>query len=132
MKVRIYYNLTRKCWSIMDYESKLIYDHAHRVILHDAVCKVSEAGMNRAIKTGDRNVHAFIDGNLVAYEDLDQLKAAPKPKPKSKTLAYNPFRGIPNFTNRLGELVEGSSAMLFDTDAKAKIVSRRSSLSQLK
>ena len=71
MKVRVYYNLHKSCWSIKAHEGILkgrVIAHADGVKLRDARTVVSQAGRERVIREGKKNVHAFIEGNLVAVE----------------------------------------------------------------
>lgn len=131
MKVRIYYNLTRKCWSIMDYKTKRVFDHAHRVIIHDAKEKISVAGMKRAVDQGRRNVHAFYDGELHGYDPITANKANPTPKPGDKVIRYNPFEGVPHFSTHAGTMMPSASALLFDTDARAKVITKRMNLGEV-
>ena len=69
MRVRIYWNLHRKAWSV----KALHGPHAGRVICHasevwltDVKPVVSEAGPQRALRERRKNVHAYLDGDLSA------------------------------------------------------------------
>ncbi|MEE9596432.1 MAG: hypothetical protein V3V96_06615 [Acidiferrobacterales bacterium] len=77
MKVFIYYNLTKHVWSIRAAEGPhkgLVIGHADRVSLRDCTFKVSEAGRQRVLKEKRKNVHAGIEGDLIA---ADGYKIAP-------------------------------------------------------
>ena len=63
MRVRVYYNLTKKCFSVMDKKTRLVIAHARKVELSDVSFKVSESGRQRVIKERRKNVHAFVEGN---------------------------------------------------------------------
>ena len=68
MKVFVYYNLHKKVWSIKALEGHdkgLVVGHSPRVLLRDAVGKVSEKGRQRVIREKCKNVHAGIVGTLV-------------------------------------------------------------------
>lgn len=89
MRVKAYRNLTRKCISLMD-ENGHVIKHVLRVLLKDATPTVSRAGMERVIKTGHKNVHAFIQGEVVALDD-DYIITS------GKCASYNPRREKPYF-----------------------------------
>lgn len=67
MRVFVYKNLHKDCWSIraLDGEHKgRVVAHADRVILKDVQFRVSEAGRQRVIREGRKNVHAGVVGRL--------------------------------------------------------------------
>ena len=47
----VYWNLNRRCWSVKDPATGKVVAHADRVVLSDAVFKVSEAGRQRVLRT---------------------------------------------------------------------------------
>jgi len=68
MRVFVYYNLTKKCWSIKALEGRSkgrVVAHADAVDLWDCKFKVSEAGRQRVLRTKQKNVHAGVEGTLV-------------------------------------------------------------------
>ena len=70
MKAFVYFNLHKKCWSIRAKEGSengRVLAHATSVAIADATTKVSEAGRQRVIKEGSKNVHAGVVGELVGY-----------------------------------------------------------------
>lgn len=74
MKVRVYYNLHKACWSIKAMEGPLkgrVVAHAAGVALMDARTVVSQAGRERVIREGKKNVHAFIEGQVTAVQGLE-------------------------------------------------------------
>lgn len=66
MRVRIYWNLTKKVWSVQDAKTRRVIGHATRVNVRDASFKVSQAGRERVLREGVKNVHAFVVGDLDA------------------------------------------------------------------
>lgn len=71
MRVRVYYNLRTKRWSIKamsgSFKGKVIA-HAEGVMLSDAKTVVSEKGRQRVMREKRKNVHAYIDGTLEAVQ----------------------------------------------------------------
>lgn len=85
-RVRVYFNLTRKIWSIQSYKPGKgwrLLTHSTDVILRNAVTKVYESGRQRVIREGKKYVHAYIEGELIGIY----------PKSHSdRKLSYNPYK----------------------------------------
>lgn len=68
MKVFVYFNLHKRTWSIRALEGPrkgLVIGHSDTVLLRNAQGKVSQAGRERVLREGRKNVHAGIVGTLV-------------------------------------------------------------------
>lgn len=71
MKVYVYFNLHKKCWSIKALSGNQkgrVVAHADAVDLKDCTFKVSEAGRQRVVRTKQKNVHAGVVGELMAFD----------------------------------------------------------------
>ena len=81
-KVKVYFNLHKKLWSVQDAKSRLVIAHLDEVSLRDVEFKVSEAGRQRVLKEQRKNVHAFAVGTLdeTSQEGLKHR------------VSYNPYR----------------------------------------
>jgi len=66
MRVRIYWNLHRGCWSVMDARTNRILGHATQVLVREPRFVVREAGRQRVLRERKKNVHAFVVGQLEA------------------------------------------------------------------
>lgn len=67
MKVFVYFNLHRKCWSVKALEGDrkgLVIMHCLELFLKDVTFKVSEAGRQRVIREQRKNVHAGVVGTI--------------------------------------------------------------------
>lgn len=72
MRVRVYWNLHKDCYSIIGWEprsssyGRLIEDRPHReeVWLEDVKFIVQPAGRRRVLKENRKNVHAYLEGQL--------------------------------------------------------------------
>lgn len=84
-KVEVYRNLHNGLLSVRDAKTKKVIGHAHAVQLSNVTLRVSEAGRQRAVREGRRNVHAFAVGT-----ETDGLTAS------GERVTYNPFRA-PHF-----------------------------------
>lgn len=84
MKVFVYFNLHRKCWSVKAMEGPkkgLVIKHTDSIKLVDCKFKVSEAGRQRVIREQRKNVHAGVVGTMVEHAI-----------PCSLPVSYNPYR----------------------------------------
>lgn len=69
MRVRVYYNLNKKCLSVQ-YKGKVI-QHTTSIYLENVKFIVRPAGRAKVLKEKRKNVHAFVEGDVyvpsVAY-----------------------------------------------------------------
>lgn len=93
MKVFVYFNLHKRCFSIKALEGVnkgRVIAHKHNVVLYDATFKVSEAGRQRVIREQRKNVHAGVSGTWLnqAYDvrtvELSQITG--------RSVMYNPYK----------------------------------------
>lgn len=84
MKVFVYYNLHKKCWSVKALEGDRkgrVIAHVSRLKIQDATFKVSQAGRARVLAEKRKNVHAGVVGQWELYEqDYDT------------PISYNPYK----------------------------------------
>ena len=88
VKVKCYYNLHKKCFSIVvlegDQKGRVI-SHQPELVLHDVTFKVSEAGRQRVIREQRKNVHAYVIGR---WNEVYPLPIPVNPIP----VTYNPYK----------------------------------------
>ena len=81
-RVRIYYNLNNKCWSVKDMKMNRVVCHADELFLDFPLPVVSEAGRQRVIREKRKWVHAYIEGTV-----------SPVPREGTwKGISYNPYK----------------------------------------
>lgn len=59
MRVEAYRIMTKGCWSVRRHGR--VIAHESRVVLRSCTMSVREGGRRRAIREGQRNVHAWVD-----------------------------------------------------------------------
>jgi hypothetical protein len=64
-RVRVYYNIHKRCFSVQDYKTGLVIRHSHRLFLTNAMFVVRKSGNERVRNEGKKNVHAFVNGIVV-------------------------------------------------------------------
>ena len=87
-KVMVYYNLHKKTFSV-SYDNKVIM-HADYVKLGDVEFRVRTAGRDRVRSEKQKNVHAFVIGNLLEYCEYP-CKDIPI-SPSTSVITYNPYK----------------------------------------
>jgi len=94
MRVRVYWNLHRKCWSVQDTKTGLVVLHKDKLAIRMANFVVRKAGQKRVREEGKKNVHAFVVGNLSEHlPTLDYMQDY------ANEIWYNPYE-MDYFENR--------------------------------
>lgn len=81
MRLRVYWHLRKRLWSLLDPRSKRVIGHRTELVLVDVRLIVSEAIRQRVIARRRRTVHAYAEG----------LLSEETPRPGGVRLRYNPF-----------------------------------------
>lgn len=87
MKVYVYRNLHKNCYSVM-HRGRVVM-HADNLVLTDVEFRVREAGRQKVIAKKRKNVHAFVVGQLQANEKVSIA---------GERVAYNPYTGHSFYT----------------------------------
>ena len=105
MKVKVYYNLHKHTFSVQTKTPKgwRVTDYADRLNLTDVEFRVSEAGRQRVLKEGRKNVHAFVIGTLTD-EELDT----------PVDVSYNPYKAGFFYRKDNGEAVHSASKVTLE------------------
>jgi hypothetical protein len=82
---RVHRNLSKRCYTILGKTTRgwRVEGYADKVCMKDVRCVVSTAGRLRAVRTGHRNVHAFLEGHIISWD------TAPTSAVRTR---YNPFK----------------------------------------
>lgn len=80
-KVQVYYNSRKQCWSVFSLKERRVVDHVEHIVLKDVRFIVREGGRNKVRKTGQKNVHAFLEGERIDAVRIDGMQQ----------VIYNPF-----------------------------------------
>lgn len=89
MKVRVYFNLHKRTFSIQDYKSRIVLAHRDFIYLTDVEFKVYESGRQRVLRENKKNVHAFVIGELSPW---DGLKTTLPEYSRMTRIWYNPYK----------------------------------------
>ena len=72
MRVQVYYNLNTHTFSVVALEGKYkgkVCGYSDHVRLKDATFAVQPAGRERVLKEKRKNVHAFVRGELMSWDE---------------------------------------------------------------
>ncbi len=86
MKVFVYYNLHKHCWSVKSLEKEnygRVIDHTDKIVLENCIFKVQKGGRARVLREKRKNVHA----GVVGYYN----KNTPKGYTKWNRVTYDPY-----------------------------------------
>ena len=89
MRVRVYWNLHKDCYSVLDWESRSrkkgrLMCHSSGLMLVDAKFIVQPAGNKRVRAEKQKNVHAFIEGDWFELPKRSSVEMMGK-------VEYNPY-----------------------------------------
>ncbi len=111
MKVEVYWNLHKKCWSIR-HKGKVIA-HAKSVYLQDVQWVVQPGGQARVRKQGRKNVHAFARGELLDAKTYSECHV--KYSTLDVGVRYNPYLNDTFVTENIGTPVTKSKYAFLTT-----------------
>lgn len=113
MRVFVYWNLHKNLWSVKALEGpdkgRVIAREPYVALLH-ASPKVSEAGRQRVLREGRKNVHAGIVGELA------HLYQSPRATGDLDSISYNPRQGPSFFWRRNLQNWDGSNLVYCEPD----------------
>ena len=92
-KVRIYWNLHKKVWSVQDIKSNKVVAHRQFVTIRDAKFVVRKGGQKRVREEGKKNVHAFAVGYVDDKFNINNIKPSPYDANFVwQRVTYNPYK----------------------------------------
>lgn len=92
MRVRVYWNLHKDCYSVLDWEPRSrkkgrLVCHLSELMLKDAKFVVQPSGNKRVRDEKRKNVHAFIEGEWHEYAKRSTFVMMGK-------VRYNPYKNV--------------------------------------
>lgn len=104
-RVRVYWNLHKKVYSVQDAATRVVVCHAEHICLRNVTYKVSEAGRQRVLAEQRKNVHAFLVG---------EPHCAPFVQPDGDWhyVRYDPYERGEFYNPQSGEVVQSSDMLL--------------------
>lgn len=81
--VKVYKNLHNGLFSVM--QDNLVVAHVESFTMRNVVFKVNQAGREKVIKEGKKNVHAFVTGMLISVNSEPLFGV-------DQRITYNPYK----------------------------------------
>ena len=110
MKVEVYRNLHRNCWSVRSSETGRVIDHVKSITLIDAKLVVRPAGREKVLREKRKNVHAFIKGTI---DNFTSLQSQPV------EIVYNPYKHTSFVIRATGEPITTAEVVGLTLNGKA-------------
>ena len=82
MKVEVYFNLHKKVFSVRSTRLGRVILHTDKVHIKNPTFVVRQSGRKRVIVEGVKNVHAFVRGEIVLFDEIGP----------TSDLTYNPYK----------------------------------------
>jgi len=95
-RIRAYYNLHKKCFSVQDYKTGKVVEHTNKLYLSNALFVVRKSGNERVKKEGRKNVHAFVNGIRHSNSEDAPLGSSYQVSYNPHTMDYFHYRRIVN------------------------------------
>jgi len=102
MRAKVYFNLHNSKWSIKDCATNLVVGHADKVCLTNVVPLVLESGRKRVLIEKQKNVHAYLVGDVNHVENFKSYRGRwvdathgeypGLPLKKGTVITYNPYK----------------------------------------
>jgi len=121
MRVFVYWNLHRGLWSVKALEGPSkgrVIDRRQALLLANVEGKVSDAGRQRVLREGKKNVHAGLVGTWSEKRYSNQTDIESAIEDYGDTITYNPYK-YKSFVHTVdGSKFEGSAYALLTSDRR--------------
>lgn len=107
MRVDVYWNLHKKCWSVK-HKGKVV-KHLKSLVVNNAKLVVQPAGREKVLREKRKNVHAFVRGDLSSEEAIALGSI--------ERVRYNPYL-FGHFFNSLNEPIFEAPKIHMTEDGK--------------
>ena len=119
-KVRLYWNLHKKVWSLQSCKTGRVVNHVDAFTLIDCKFVVRPAGQAKVRREGKKNVHAFAVGRPSLKYGI-----AGSVTPNSRAVTYNPYKNDTFVFKDTGEPVtEAHVISVFTKDGRPAVYAR--------
>ena len=86
MKIKLYRNLHKNCFSVVSRETNRVILHTDSILISDVIPRVSEKGRQRVLEERVKNVHARLFANIATTSPTKLTLDMP-----FREITYNPY-----------------------------------------
>ena len=104
MRVQVYRNLHKDCWSVKCKKTKKVIMHKETVLLENCKFVVQQGGRDRVLREKRKNVHAFVEGDLVNTVSMTTFL-------EGIFIKYNPYKNS-QFTTGERDVLTAKSVIM--------------------
>jgi hypothetical protein len=105
VRVKVYRNLTKKCWSVLSSKTGLVIDRPTSLILKNVRFVVRESGRQKVLEQRRKNVHSFAVGNRSDLESYHSLAGS------EVQISYNPYKSGHFFVLESNRPIDGADSI---------------------
>lgn len=120
MRVEVYRNLQRNCWSVRDLSTGRVVAHPDSVIVADARFVVRPSGRARVLAEKRKNVHAFVRGEWVRGMIKETIAIGKDSNRTPHRVSYNPYKHPYFYNVETEEAVTSSAVVHLDSNGKVQ------------
>ena len=91
MRVEVYWNLRKGCYSVRDCKTGRVVEHTNSLWIRNALFVVRQAGREKVLRDKQKNVHAFVRGEL-GHGTLKNVTFSGFPDEDKREATYNPYK----------------------------------------
>ena len=106
MRVSVYKNLHKECWSFKETKPKARVQHADVIVLVDCKFRVGIKGRERVLKERQKNVHARIYGIMPQVETNSELRQG------MVEVTYDPYKNPYFYVKETEERVDEAKMVI--------------------
>lgn len=108
MVVKVYRNLHKDCFSVVDCKTNRVAKHVESIMIDTPIFHVSQAGRTRVLQTKTKNVHAWIKGEELSTSGLPRISHLEK---YWEEVVYDPYK-YSSFVDKQGKEIKTASVAI--------------------
>ena len=113
MRVEVYRNLHKQCWSVRNTKTGRVINHVDNIHIEDATLVVQPSGREKVLRERRKNGHAFVRGYIKEdYGIKDNWYSV-------QEIEYNPYKTNTFVVKETGVPVHNASYVYLNTNGKA-------------
>ena len=92
MRVQVYWNITKKTWSVKDKALGRVVLHLPSMVLEGCTFKVQKGGRARVLREKQKNIHAFVEGEMDCMGTMAEGLRNIFPTATKESVTYDPYK----------------------------------------
>ena len=114
MRVEVYWNLRKNCYSVRDCSTGRVVEHTNSLWIRNPVFVVRQAGREKVLRDKQKNVHAFVRGEL-GEGTLKNVTFSGFPDEDKRIATYNPYKSCTFVDKKTGKVLYNAKYAMLET-----------------